>query len=615
MQLTDNIQKKFEKIIKIYDEISSDEIYENLELYDEKAKILKLANDISGTKFKIAFIGEFSTGKSTMINSFIQKDILPAKYKPTTNQITVIKDSRDSYVRILNQPETSLELTNVNVSKLNGASRGGIEIGVKLPNLTNYELYDTPGVNDPSMFSDEIVFDLIGQVDVVVFVMHATQVLKQSEIDFLTKLIRIKDISKFFFIINQIDLIGEKKYNVRDDFLEKLSNLINVSQTNLADKVFLYSAKKCLEGIKKSDDALLKEYGYDAVIGGIDSYIKRNKRELFKDIADRELNAIAQDSLLKIETAIDKINDKDKEYAGTLKAIEEEINNFQTEIEDAIYDFRKNFDNQKNIFKRNISSDFDAIATTMIGEIAIIPSEKLTQGRYVEIRTKKLIEDATNEEFEIFAKNLQIDFEKLDSSIQPIFNQKSIVINDLVSKNYASTIVKGVALGGAVIGAVAYTPTILALGASTISVSAIAGGVAGFVPGIGGAIAGGVGSAINTATNLAMQAGKFAFDLAKWGVNGLGDFANTAEDIVKVKQYQKNVKTSIVEIKETILINIDKEMQADKYIELFIREKFPQKEEMEKKIELSKQEFSYKLQNKTDMTSKLENVYQKLSEV
>lgn len=615
MQLTDNIQKKFEKIIKIYDEISSDEIYENLELYDEKAKILKLANDISGTKFKIAFIGEFNTGKSTMINSFIQKDILPAKYKPTTNQITVIKDSRDSYVRILNQPETSLELTNVNVSKLNGASRGGIEIGVKLPNLTNYELYDTPGVNDPSMFSDEIVFDLIGQVDVVVFVMHATQVLKQSEIDFLTKLIRIKDISKFFFIINQIDLIGEKKYNVRDDFLEKLSNLINVSQTNLANKVFLYSAKKCLEGIKKSDDALLKEYGYDAVIGGIDSYIKRNKRELFKDIADRELNAIAQDSLLKIETAIDKINDKDKEYAGTLKAIEEEINNFQTEIEDAIYDFRKNFDNQKNIFKRNISSDFDAIATTMIGEIVTIPIEKLTQDRYIEIRTKKLIEDATNEEFEIFAKNLQINFEKLDSSIQPIYRKSNIVINDLVSKNYASTIVNGIALGGATIGAVVYTPTILVLGATAIGVSAITSAAANFMPGIGGAIAGGVGSAINTATNLAMQAGKFAFDLAKWGVNGLGDFANTAEDIVKVKQYQKNVKTSIVEIKETILINIDKEMQADKYIELFIREKFPQKEEMEKKIELSKQEFSYKLQNKTDMTSKLENVYQKLSEV
>jgi small GTP-binding protein len=214
---------KINQAIDLYKNLSSNEFYDNLNLDEEKSKILKLSNEINGTKFKIAVIGEFSTGKSTIINSFLQRDILPAKYRPTTNQITIIKNSKTEYVRVENQPDTSLELSKENVSKLNTTSNNNIEIGLELPNLSDYEIYDTPGVNDPSMFSDEIVFDLIGKVDITIFVLHATQTLKDTEIQFLTKLIRKKDIDKFFFIINQVDIIGDEKYEVKDDFLEKIS--------------------------------------------------------------------------------------------------------------------------------------------------------------------------------------------------------------------------------------------------------------------------------------------------------------------------------------------------------------------------------------------------------
>jgi len=614
MLLEEEVHNKFKNILNIYEGFSTDKLYEDLELFKDKTKILKLSNDIMGTKFKIAIIGEFSTGKSTIINSLVQKDILPAKYKPTTNQITIIKDSKDEYVRVSNQPNSSLELTKENVSKLDNYSKENIEIGVKLPNLANYEIYDTPGVNDPSMFSDEIVFDLIGKVDVVVFTMHATQVLKQSEIDFLTKLIRKKDISKFFFIINQTDLIGDEQYSVKDDFLEKLSNLLKVSKSNLAEKTFLYSAKKCLEGIEKSDGNLLKEFGYDAMISGVDEYIKSNKNELFKEIVDRKLSLIIKDTLIKIDTLKDKIDNKDKEYENALKAIEKEISNFHLEIEDAIFDFRKDFDKQKAIFKKRISTSFDAIAETMAGEVSSLPVEKISKDRYVEIRTKKLIEDVTNEEFTKFAKNLQINFEKFNTNIQPIYNQKSIAINDLVTKNYASTVVTGVALGGAVIGGITYIPTILSLGIGAIGVSAI-GGLAGAIPGIGGAIAGSLSAVVSTATTLAIHASKVAFDLAKWGVKGIGEFSNKAEDILKVKQYQKSIKNSIDEIKKTILENIDKELQSATYIELFIEEKFPQKEELQKKIELSQKEFSFKIQDGEDIKARLEGLYIKLQAI
>jgi len=601
-------KKQFNSVLSIYDSFKNSDLYETLELNKDKDRLLKLSGEVDGTKFKIAVIGEFSTGKSTIINSFLQKDILPAKYRPTTNQITIIKNSKSEYVRVENQPESTLDLTKGNVSKLNENSNNNLEIGLSLPNLSEYEIYDTPGVNDPSMFSDEIVFDLIGSVDIAIFVMHATQVLKQSEISFLTKLIRKKDIGKFFFIINQVDIIEDEKYEVRDDFLERLSNLLTISKEQIAKQTFLYSAKNSLNASLNSNAQELLDSGYETVISGIDNFIKTNKQELFNDIVQRELALILKDTLLKIDTTIDKIDNKDKDYESTLQTIQKEIFSFQSEIEDAIYDFRKNFDTEKENFKNNIKQSFDAISDSIAGEVANIPIDKLTQDRYVEIRTKKLIEDATEDEFQKFSKSLTINFQNLDSTIEPIFNQRNIVINDLVKKNISSTVVSGLAIGGGVLAAIAYTPTILTIGGIGIGLSALGSAAAGAIPGIGGAIGGAVTGGITTAGILLMQAGKFALDLGKWGVKIVANAADKAEDIIKVKKYQTSVRESINTIKENILLNIEQEFSHEKYLEAFINEKFPQKSELEKRIEQSKKDFQINIQDSAIEKNRLEQI-------
>jgi small GTP-binding protein len=610
-------KKQFNTVLSVYDSLKNSDLYEALELNKDKDKVLKLSSEVDGTKFKIAVIGEFSTGKSTIINSFLQKDILPVKYRPTTNQITIIKNSKSEYVRIENQPETTLELVKENVAKLNESSNKNLEIGLALPNLSEYEIYDTPGVNDPSMFSDEIVFDLIGGVDIAVFVMNATQVLKQSEISFLTKLIRKKDINKFFFVINQVDIIGDEKYEVRDDFLERLSSLLAISKEQIAQQTFLYSAKDSLNASLNSNSQELLDSGYETLISGIDSFIKENKQGLFDDVVQRELALITKDTLLKIDTTIDKIDNKDKEYETTLEVIHGEIISFQSEVEDAIYDFRKNFDTEKENFKDNIKQSFNAISDSVVGEIANIPIDKLTQDRYVEIRTKKLIEDATEDEFQKFSKSLTLNFQNLDNTIEPIFNHRNIVINDLVKKNISSTVVSGLAIGGGVLMAIAYTPTILTVGAIGIGVSALGsagGGAIGLLAGgpAGAAIGTTVGSAasgvVGTAGILLMQAGKFALDLGKWGVKVIANIADKAEDVVKVKKYQTSVRESINTIKESILLNIEQEFSHEKYLEAFINEKFPQKSELEKRIEQSKKDFQININDSSIEKNQLEQI-------
>jgi ribosome biogenesis GTPase A len=52
---------------------------------------LNSARDNLENLFSVVFIGEFSTGKSTIINALLGRNILPEGITPTTDKITIIK--------------------------------------------------------------------------------------------------------------------------------------------------------------------------------------------------------------------------------------------------------------------------------------------------------------------------------------------------------------------------------------------------------------------------------------------------------------------------------------------------------------------------------------------
>lgn len=51
----------------------------------------KLSNIIADTKFYLAIVGEFSSGKSTFINALLRKRLLKEAVKPTTVAATFIE--------------------------------------------------------------------------------------------------------------------------------------------------------------------------------------------------------------------------------------------------------------------------------------------------------------------------------------------------------------------------------------------------------------------------------------------------------------------------------------------------------------------------------------------
>lgn len=577
---------QIEKLNKKIDNFKNSEIYIDLDLIKEKNLLEDLKQRTNSHKFKIGVIGEFSTGKSTLINAIIGKDLLPAKFIPTTNQITYIKGSDSNFIQISGDSTTKKSLSSENIIELSNNSQDR-SIDVYLNNhFTNkYTIIDTPGTNDPSRFSDEIVFNLIGSVDVVIFTMKIDSALKQTEIEFISQLIKKKDIEKFFFILNFSDLVDEP-FVIKNEVIDKLNNILNLDRDLIKSHTFIISAKKSLEAKLNGNNDELNYTGYNILLENIESYIQNHKMKLLNDMVNLELFNIVKELELKIDSTLDKLNGNDKFYQDQIQILNENINKFKNEIEDEVKEFNVNLKEKKENYKIDIENNFEKIKNEIKSEIKQSALEKFVGTRYLELRTKKLIEDSVADCSDIFKKELEKIVQKFDSSLANVFSDRMVKIDSAVQTNIGKKAVNIIAIAGG--GAVGYATygtvagVIGSIGASITSVPIIGGYLATALGGIGIA---GASVGLFFAIPFLLPIGKILFDTGKWGVEKIGDAAKDAEEKILKEKYILHVNNSIDKVMKQTKENIER-IDSKSFIDNYIENKFPQKQVIEKKIKI-----------------------------
>lgn len=564
------------KLINTYSDFSEKEFYKELKLNEELGKLQKLDEEFVNYKFKIAVVGEFNTGKSSLINSLIGTNILPEGIIPTTNQIVIIENSlNEEYIEKGND---KLNLTKENVQTANKSDEN-FKIYTKFKQMEDFVFIDTAGTNDPSRLSSEVVFDLIGNVDIVLFLTSVMSPLSATEIRFLSKLVRKKDIEKFFFIINKEDLKTDvEKIEIRDYVLNTLSKEFQKDKEELKKQIFLYSAKNAQKDIENSKK----------LVENINEFTKNKCNELLKDLRNRKIKEILGNSFNKVDYLIETLDGRSKEYENDLNKINDEIETFKEKIEENIKKFSDNFILNKHKYIKNVHQSFESVKSIIENEINNAKIEDLSNNRYVELRTRKLIEDYLTEDSKKFIETLDKNIETLDKNIEPIFDETKIVINNLSIKTNSSLIVK--TLAGIGVGAVAisYAPAALTIGGigATLVAGATAAGAAfpAFLP-FSVVIAG----FVTTLGKTIYDVGKLFFTLGKWGSDVFIDLGNKGELLYKRKEYVSSVKETISNIEKSTIRDIKDSFHPEYYVESFISDKFPEKNELEEKINLSKQ--------------------------
>lgn len=152
-------------------------------------------------RFRIAVIGEFSAGKSTLLNAFLGEPLLPAKMPPCTAAPIEISYGRERSLRVRRRGKGAPEerpfselpqLVSLKADRIEDIAReratADIELIEVLAPLAVCEnrvtLLDTPGLNE-AQARTEITLGLLPTVDAAIVLTTANHLLSKTERDFL----------------------------------------------------------------------------------------------------------------------------------------------------------------------------------------------------------------------------------------------------------------------------------------------------------------------------------------------------------------------------------------------------------------------------------------------
>lgn len=218
----------------------------------------KLKIYLNTQKFSIGITGVINSGKSTMLNALIGKEVLGSSVVPETANLTIMKyakpkaevfywnkeewqsivkssedvDSIKDFVEetqslfaselenYIKQESVSEIIAVEDISKYTSVkqSLGKCNL-VKYVNLyydleflqDGIEIVDTPGLDDPVVQREEITKEYLSQCDLMLHLMNVNQSATHKDIEFIVDAILYQHISKVLIVLTQIDSVTQEE--------------------------------------------------------------------------------------------------------------------------------------------------------------------------------------------------------------------------------------------------------------------------------------------------------------------------------------------------------------------------------------------------------------------
>ena len=193
-------------------------------------ELKNLANQLASRVYRVAVIGEFKRGKSSLVNCILGTEILPTDILPTTAVVNRTVYGSDPKIEICYKDGTrngaSIEDLVEYATKKNEVNASHIkEIVVHYPAVfcqNNIELLDTPGLNDDE-FMDQTTLDVLDKIDTAIVVTHASYPVSETEKNLICRLIEQDDIYHLTFVATFIDQVSDE-VDEQDEVVKLIRN-------------------------------------------------------------------------------------------------------------------------------------------------------------------------------------------------------------------------------------------------------------------------------------------------------------------------------------------------------------------------------------------------------
>lgn len=367
---------------------------------DKKVEVFEtLYKNLEEGEFSIVVIGEFSSGKSTLLNALMGQRFLPSATKETTATINFLRHKEKSidgnegvvyYKDGSNQviPKAEFEIVEKYVSA------NGDDVVNKISNLDLFieseflkdgvTLVDSPGLNGIADGHKDVTEQQILKSHASLFVFNCDHPGSKTDFDTIAKL---QDrVNTIIFVLNKIDVIDTSEQSL-DSIIDTLKDSYKKQfpDATTIPEIWPVSAKLALDARKSNNnlsDDESKKIEVDAKLGDFENRLmsfltngEKAKQEMSapikkvmdilketKETIDNELEVLnGSVGKEEIEEKIKEIEEVKDNLEG--KKIESKVN-VQKSVKLATKEVLETFDGKMNSIKQNLLREIDNQSST-----------------------------------------------------------------------------------------------------------------------------------------------------------------------------------------------------------------------------------------------------------
>ncbi|MEH2460707.1 dynamin family protein [Nostoc sp.] len=311
-------------------------------------EVKEISQKIQSQRFRISVLGEFSQGKSTLLNALLGEEIQPVREIPCTGIVTVLKYGTEKRVicryKDGREEEIPFEQYQLKATISEDAALGCLsdelahneidEIVFEHPDLelcsSGVEIVDSPGLNEhPERTA--ITQKLLKDTDAVIFLTNASHPLTQVERDLLqdvkTQLNHGKEnepATNLFVVGNFIDLVRTEKG--RELVQRRIKRIVQGQNPIVAgeNRVHFISAQAALDAILRgTKDDYLKAFQH--FTQSLEKFLIFDSGRIKIKHSISQINRVIEKGLYLLSQSEDTLDRKIKIYESEKYKILEQI--------------------------------------------------------------------------------------------------------------------------------------------------------------------------------------------------------------------------------------------------------------------------------------------------
>lgn len=389
------------------------EVINDLNMSTASDNLDKLSKKVNNDTFKIQVIGTFSNGKSTVINSLLGEEVLPAYALPTTAVINEIKygEKKEAILYFRNPLPENLPASlsakaldhmkkhekkdipplRINYNEIEDyvvipmgedpkemlleSPYEKVELFWPLPMLKEgVEIIDSPGLNESDTRA-RVTMDYLSKADAILFVLAADRLCSKDEMEFVENNLSAYGFTDPFFVVNRFDLIQEREKDRVIKFAEmKLAGFTT-------NPIYCISAQKALDGAVKHDAGLIEESRITPFVTHLTDFLTKDKGKIKLSQPARELKRILNNEALYkvIPSQIAMLDSSLDEVRARYNAAKPQLEMLRSKKKQVIDKLKLKIEQSKLEFKRVSNRNYLSVAEMIPGWInAFQPKNKFS---------------------------------------------------------------------------------------------------------------------------------------------------------------------------------------------------------------------------------------------